>query len=71
MNDVIHFSPRCFKCGMSLLSAAAICACMVRHDDQAHTEQMPLSPPIVTPIVLQTSTGAWDGQFHRYVISKR
>lgn len=56
MNNVIYFRT-CSRCGAILLTAVAVCNCVVRRDDQAHTEQMPLSPPIVIPVVTQTSTG--------------
>jgi hypothetical protein len=70
MNNVMRFQP-CPKCGALLLSAAAICNCMVRHDDQAHTEQMPLSPAIVQPVVLQTSTTALSEGFAVTNLTKR
>jgi|HubBroStandDraft_4_1064222.scaffolds.fasta_scaffold01791_5 hypothetical protein len=70
MNNVIHFSPRCSKCGAWLGAALTLCSCFIEHD-AAHIREMPIRPQIITPIVTQTSTGSWDSQFHRYVISKR
>jgi hypothetical protein len=46
---------RCRRCGVALAGVAAVCGCLVGHAE-AHTEQIPLSPQVIQPTVLQTST---------------
>lgn len=60
MSNVIHFR-KCSKCGALLLTTVAVCHCVVRDNDAADTEQMPLSPAMIQPVVLQTSTSLSEG----------